>query len=413
MPTTPGSPPTTLPNSPSEALCRILATGVVADAQEWRLAFAAATAGHDLALLTPFCDQGYGSDAERAAIRDALITNTARNHLFLSVLRRGLAWFAAAGLPCRVLKGAATIQDCYDDVGQRRLGDIDLLVPKDRLAEAAALLAAHDFRPLLPEFDRVALADPHTLGPDGDDHHHWPPLVGPDGVVIELHWTLGDGFVSLGIPTAALWASGTPLPVGMALAWEYRALQTTLTVPADPRTTADQAALLRRASPEQITTLERMRSQAASPPAGSRTSLPSRWSRLRTPAHVALFLRLGWQAWRYPRHLRGLPLPETANRLKNRPHWRDRVPADDVVAFVGFWQRQRWMPRPSYCLQRSALLFAGLTAIGERTVLVFGLDADHPTPLGHAWVERDGVPFLEDAALIGRMVPTYRHEATG
>lgn len=407
MPTTRGLPPTTRPNNPSDALCRVLTAGRIADESEWRQAYDQAVASDDLVLLAPFCH--WGTTNEQTAIQDALIRHTARNQLFLHILRQCLTWFAEAGVPCRVLKGAATIQDCYDGIGQRRLGDIDLLVPKDRLGAAATILLTNGFRPLEPALVREALQDPHTLTADGDAHHHWPPLVGPDGVVVELHWTLGDGAMAMGLDDAALWADSTPLPVGDALAWEHRALQATLAGPAAPRAVADLAALTRRASADQRTAFDRLTAPRATDQT-PRTHI-TRWQRLRTPARWALFVRLGWQAWRHPRHLATLPLPETARRLINQPRWRGRVTPEEVVAYVGFWQRQRWLARPSYCLQRSALLFAGLTAIGERVSLVFGLDPDQPDPIGHAWVERDGAPFREDAALLARMVTTYRFPA--
>jgi hypothetical protein len=439
MPTIPGHQRTNRPISPSDALCHLLATGTALDAQTWQSAFHAATESGDLALLTPFRDTPTCRDADRQAIQLALITHTARNQLFLRVLQHCLDWFTAAGIPARVLKGAATMQDCYDDLGQRRLGDIDLLVPKEHLAEAAALLTTNGFQPLLPTLTREVLQDPHVLAASGEAHHHWPPLVGPDGVVIELHWTLGDGFTGLNRQADALWQDSTPLPIGQALGWPWRilhaALAATAAVPS-PRAVADLIALLQwvparsrgelqtllDALPAATPTVRLLHHLLAHPASWPDPDMPvpmraptSPWRRrlsfLRTPAHLMLFLHLGWQAWRYPRWLARLPLPKVAEALTLRPRWREHLTIDEVVAYVGFWQRQCWLARPSYCLQRSALLFAGLTAIGETPTLVFGLDPEHPTPIGHAWVERDGLPFLEDNTLIARMVTTYRHSS--
>jgi hypothetical protein len=90
----------------------------------------------------------------------------------------------ACEAPPLLLKGPALAELCYPDRRLRPYADLDLLVPRDRLADAAQALIARGYR-MLEEF-RPGYAARH-----GHDVHlqRW---VAGRWVDVELHWRVGD-----------------------------------------------------------------------------------------------------------------------------------------------------------------------------------------------------------------------------
>ncbi len=98
----------------------------------------------------------------RTCFATLLELNRRRNDIILEALRQAVASLNAAGVTPMLLKGAAALaDDLYPDAGMRVVGDIDLLVPASRLADADAALHAAGFtgRSARESFD----ADPHHL----------------------------------------------------------------------------------------------------------------------------------------------------------------------------------------------------------------------------------------------------------
>jgi putative nucleotidyltransferase-like protein len=81
-----------------------------------------------------------------------------------------------AGIPSLVLKGAAVSVAHYQDTGVRPMGDVDLLVPADRAADAVACLELRGWRPARP---RVA---------DLIRYQHSVQMVHENGETLDLHW---------------------------------------------------------------------------------------------------------------------------------------------------------------------------------------------------------------------------------
>ena len=80
-----------------------------------------------------------------------------------------------------VLKGVAYIlTGTYRDPAARYLTDIDLLVPASQLGEAAETLQLHGYA--LEDCDAPRVW-----------HHHYPVLLGPGNVAVELHRSVGLG----------------------------------------------------------------------------------------------------------------------------------------------------------------------------------------------------------------------------
>lgn len=114
---------------------------------------------------------------------------TARSTLHAAVLRHELGNIAgpldeACGSPPLLLKGPALAELFYSDRRLRRYYDLDLMVPRDRLAAAAQALQARGYR-MLEEF-RPGYGARH-----GHDVHlrRW---VADRWADVELHWRVGD-----------------------------------------------------------------------------------------------------------------------------------------------------------------------------------------------------------------------------
>jgi hypothetical protein len=105
-----------------------------------------------------------------------LLLNGERNAKILQGLDQAVDALAAAGIRPILLKGAAAFADgLYPADAVRVIGDLDLLVPEQRLSDAAAAIEAADFVPATGIF-----GDP--------SHHHLPMRVHREsGVGIELH----------------------------------------------------------------------------------------------------------------------------------------------------------------------------------------------------------------------------------
>ena len=106
----------------------------------------------------------------------ALALNDKRNEKILSTLARVAGLLNAIDIEPVLLKGAALlVEGIYPQPSMRILGDIDILIPKDRSAEACAALKAVGFE------TKWSAVSPPT-------HHHLPMLLDPEtGTGVELH----------------------------------------------------------------------------------------------------------------------------------------------------------------------------------------------------------------------------------
>ncbi len=123
----------------------------------------------------------YGlADRLSADVRDYLqafyALNEDRNTHILRQFRESVAALNHFGISPMPLKGTAHLVDgLYDPPACRFLSDIDLLVPQDRAADAAAALEALGYRYAEISYDL-------------SDHHHLAPMVRTlDDVAIEIH----------------------------------------------------------------------------------------------------------------------------------------------------------------------------------------------------------------------------------
>lgn len=86
-----------------------------------------------------------------------------------------------AGIPFLTFKGPTLSLSLYGDVGTRRYGDVDLLLPARRVVEARRVLAGLGYRPYLDVTDRQLAWATTFLN---------EYAMVKDGVMVELHWAV-------------------------------------------------------------------------------------------------------------------------------------------------------------------------------------------------------------------------------
>jgi hypothetical protein len=148
-------------------------------------------------------------------VRDSLAAylarNTQRNLARLAELRRLVADLDAAGIRCIPFRGLTLAGTAYDQLGQREFADIDLIVPRDRLLDAAARIGAAGYE---------LFVGPAQL-PDVVASQHAVALTrAADDMRIELHWTVSPRYIGTTRSFDDLWphvvtgqVAGLPLPM--------------------------------------------------------------------------------------------------------------------------------------------------------------------------------------------------------
>jgi hypothetical protein len=148
----------------------------------WEEAVEVASAGLVLPALAEGARRlpgGLASLGEAGRFLEAMEqSNAARNRRLLQRLDEATAALTAHAIPCVALKGAVFALEEPDGAPWRFLGDLDLLVPAERAAEARDALR------------HLGYGDGGV--PDlGDELHHGPPLLHPDGeTIVEVHTRL-------------------------------------------------------------------------------------------------------------------------------------------------------------------------------------------------------------------------------
>jgi hypothetical protein len=127
-------------------------------------------------------------DAHLDALRLSLAVEAASVHV-ADLLR-------AASIPFAVLKGCATAHLDYPDPAPRITGDVDLLIARDDLTVALAVL------------DRAGRRRVHPPFRSGWEQRYGKDIIvtGDDGMEIDLHLALVEGWFGIRMPTAPLLA---------------------------------------------------------------------------------------------------------------------------------------------------------------------------------------------------------------
>jgi hypothetical protein len=128
-------------------------------------------------------------------LQQPYLVNLARNVIFLEAAGHHLESLKKAGLHVAGLKGIFLLENIYEDIGERYLGDIDFLMPKPELAAGLAYFQGLGYE-MATYFD---LADPNV------DIKHVPPLSHEGQPIVELHWNLLEADEPFSIAIEPVW----------------------------------------------------------------------------------------------------------------------------------------------------------------------------------------------------------------
>jgi hypothetical protein len=190
------------------ALSTLVLGGALAGEPPERLAEAAAA--HNVAgFVLEAAEHGRArlDPAHRRTLADAHLRRVAATALRRRELGPVTAALASAlGTDPVVIKGPALAERVYPDRRLRPYGDLDLMVPRERLADAAAALVEEGYD-ALEEF-RPGYAE--RFGHDV----HVRRGTGAAAVDVELHWRIGDDRVGEPLDHARLLAGAEKLDIG-------------------------------------------------------------------------------------------------------------------------------------------------------------------------------------------------------
>ena len=110
---------------------------------------------------------------------DASVRSAAQSLRLGRELAQVLAALRHHRVPVVVLKGAHLGQLVYPSAALRTMCDIDVLVGREDLTRATAILSGLGYAPQYYNVEEV----------DYTQHHHLRPMARPDGVRVEIHWT--------------------------------------------------------------------------------------------------------------------------------------------------------------------------------------------------------------------------------
>jgi hypothetical protein len=112
------------------------------------------------------------------------------------------------GIEVIVLKGLHLANAVYDAIGQRWMNDIDVLVRRERLAEAVETALEAGYQPL-------SAMDVESEASAG--HPHVTRLANNTGVHLEMHWTLTPASMPSPLDLDGIWRRAKTLRIGGAL----------------------------------------------------------------------------------------------------------------------------------------------------------------------------------------------------
>lgn len=147
-------------------------------------------------------DQAWAAEVQRRA-RSAAVDASVIRSLRDRELRRVLDVFAAAGVPCLIIKGAALAHTLYRQPHTRRRSDADLLVRAEDADRVTDRLEAHGYARAAEISGDYATSQMHFDRPDCTDHRY----------ALDVHWRIVNAHVFAGaVAYDAFAASRIPVP---------------------------------------------------------------------------------------------------------------------------------------------------------------------------------------------------------
>jgi len=136
-------------------------------------------------------------------LHNSFITSAGRNLILYRELADILKALQPAGIPVILLKGVHLAKWIYPEVALRPMGDIDLLLRRDDLAQAASILQGQGYR-----YVRA-----FKLEREVRKHQHIPALWQPGKAPVELHWHIATPGSPLNVDLEGLFARAQPVMV--------------------------------------------------------------------------------------------------------------------------------------------------------------------------------------------------------
>jgi hypothetical protein len=156
--------------------------------------------------------------------KEECFLSQARNMKVYAGLKTVLTALTLEGLSVVVLKGAALAELVYRHIGLRTMADVDLLVEKEDLDKAGAIIERLGFLPN---------EDYRNKQWYREHHHHTVPYVSSDGwMTIEIHWHILERTALIDMPIDQLWARAQSVRIAsvpcLALSVEHMLLHVAL-----------------------------------------------------------------------------------------------------------------------------------------------------------------------------------------
>lgn len=145
--------------------------------------------------------------ATQARLRDELLNNTARNLQLLKHFEAVAGALQGQDLPFIPLKGVYLCSNLYENLGERTIWDIDLLVPEAELERALTLIETTGYHS----------SRPYDLKQEVGNYHHVPAYVKAEAPPLEVHWTLLNPRFQHQLDWQQLWERSVPARVGAAI----------------------------------------------------------------------------------------------------------------------------------------------------------------------------------------------------
>ncbi len=137
------------------------------------------------------------------AFKQYYFENSARNVVLTDELCRIVKLFTDAGIEAIPYKGPILALFAYGDLALRRFVDLDVIVKKQDVARARALLLARNYtlaKPLSPSQQELLLRTQHNLQFTKDNRQ----------LIVELHWEVAPHLFASTVQGDALWQNLVP-----------------------------------------------------------------------------------------------------------------------------------------------------------------------------------------------------------
>ncbi len=183
---------------------------VVGDVRDWDVLLRRAAFHGLLPLLAKHLDGMLSGDIPPTVLqraREELRRITRRNLALTAELLALLAGLEARGVLAIPYKGPVLAASVYGHVGLRDFSDLDILVRRDDVVTAKAVLLQRGYR---PQYDLSSAQEAALI-----DTRYEHPFERPgDGVVVEVQWAIVPRYFSLPLNYEDLWLRRKEVPLG-------------------------------------------------------------------------------------------------------------------------------------------------------------------------------------------------------